>query len=46
VLEGGDGHDFLDVRDSFGGDTVIGGNGTDTARVDPGDHAAEVDVFE
>jgi Ca2+-binding RTX toxin-like protein len=44
-LDGGDGNDFLEVRDGFGGDTAIGGNGTDAAQVDPGDTTSGIESF-
>jgi uncharacterized delta-60 repeat protein len=44
-LDGGDGNDFLDALDSFAGDTVIGGNGTDRALVDGGDQVSGVETF-
>ena len=44
-LDGGDGNDFLDALDSFGGDTVLGGNGTDRAIADAGDEVSGVETF-
>ena len=44
--DGGDGNDTLWADDGFGGDTVLGGNGTDTARVDPGDNASGVEAVD
>jgi uncharacterized delta-60 repeat protein len=44
-LDGGDNDDFIDATDSAGGDTVIGGNGSDTARVDAGDSFSSVETF-
>ena len=45
--DGGDGNDTIWADDGFGGDTVLGGNGSgDTARVDPGDNASGVERFE
>jgi hypothetical protein len=44
-VDGGDGSDFLEVRDGFGGDTAIGGNGTDAAQVDNGDTTSGIESF-
>ena len=45
MLQGGDGADFLDVQDSFAGDTAAGGNGNDTADVDAGDSTSGIETF-
>jgi len=44
-LDGGDNDDFIDATDSAAGDTVIGGSGSDTARVDAGDSFSSVETF-
>jgi len=45
LLDGGEGDDFLDTHDGFGGDTAIGGNGTDSAVVDATDTASGIENF-
>jgi Ca2+-binding RTX toxin-like protein len=42
--DGGDGNDTLWADDGAAGDTVLGGNGTDNARVDPGDQVSGVEA--
>jgi Ca2+-binding RTX toxin-like protein len=45
-MDGGDLDDFLDAVDGAGGDSVLGGNGTnDGARVDAGDNTSGVETF-
>jgi Ca2+-binding RTX toxin-like protein len=44
-MDGGDGNDFLGAREGSGGDTVLGGNGTDRASVDAGDQVSGVETF-
>jgi Ca2+-binding RTX toxin-like protein len=44
-LDGGDNDDFIDSSDSAGGDTVLGGNGTDSADVDAGDSTSGVETL-
>jgi uncharacterized delta-60 repeat protein len=44
-LDGGDDDDFIDATDSAAGDTVLGGNGADTARVDAGDSFSSVETL-
>jgi Ca2+-binding RTX toxin-like protein len=46
LLDGGDGNDRLVAGGNTPGDTVIGGNGNDTAAVDPGDSVSGVETFE
>jgi Ca2+-binding RTX toxin-like protein len=46
LLDGGDGDDFIDASDSAAGDTVLAGDGTDTARVDVGDIYSGVEIVE
>jgi Ca2+-binding RTX toxin-like protein len=44
-MDGGDGNDFLGAREGSGGDTVLGGNGTDRASVDAGDETSGIETF-
>ena len=44
-MDGGDGNDYLDAIDGAGGDTVLGGNGTDQANVNTDDEVSGVETF-
>jgi Ca2+-binding RTX toxin-like protein len=44
-MDGGDNDDFLDAGDGESGDTVLGGNGNDTADIDSADNASGVESF-
>ena len=44
-MDGGDGNDFLGALEGSGGDTVLGGNGTDRASVDAGDQVSGVETI-
>ena len=44
-IDGGENDDFLDATDGAPGDTVLGGDGTDTAQVDAGDEHSGIESF-
>jgi Ca2+-binding RTX toxin-like protein len=44
-FDGGNGNDFLDASDGLPGETVLGGSGTDSAKLDKGDGATGVEML-